>query len=104
MSFKKRMLTLLFTLSLGGCAQEDQNYFKTAVINLGDHELCLTEFTESIESFIFGDLSKQEVISFWNCIGQGVKLFRVYVKGKNPNQISKEELREFLQFFFIKVR
>lgn len=64
-------------------------------------QICVDHFAESIENYVYGHFSKAEIIDFWSCLDNSVQLFNKYVRGNEVHRFHRNELRSFLQQYFI---
>jgi len=69
------------------------------------HELggtkCLSEMTPVVKDFIQGDAKKEEVEAGWDCATTAIETFKRYVRGRNADRYTPQELATFLENNFL---
>lgn len=85
---------------LSGCVGEQEPFHAEANVKLQSSE-CLSETATVATAFFKGHASASEVESTWNCIHSALWMFSTYVKGAEDGSYRPEELRTFLQTYFL---
>lgn len=62
---------------------------------------CLKRVPKTIENFFDGSGQTDELNGMWNCFDYALKTFSTYVKGSDKNKFSGDELRNFLENYFL---
>ncbi len=65
---------------------------------------CLSDPGTPFKKFFQGTISEDELDSFWLCLSKAFRTFVESTKGANPDYYTPEELRAFIQKFFMKNR
>ncbi len=62
---------------------------------------CLKQAPKAVEDFFNGSSNANEVTGLWNCFHYALNTFSTYVKGADKSKFSADELREFLENYFL---
>jgi hypothetical protein len=101
LKFKATCLVVL-SVFLFNCAEEDLPYSKPPNLKLGGPgRECLSQTSTTIDLFIKGKLSSQEVADFWDCLNGALITFTDYTKGRDSEVYTAQEIRAFLAKFFL---
>lgn len=86
---------LLILISCSGEKQKE----KVPELKVGG---CLTQASQSMDLFLDGKATSEDVNLFWNCMQTTVNTFQKYAKGGQEGRYKSTELRRFLQDRFMK--
>ena len=108
MSFRRALCLAVFTLLISGtltfslgCVNENQPYVQFTSVTIPGSRICVDHFADSIERYVYAKFSEQEVVEFWDCLNNAVQLLNKYVRGEEQHRFHKNELRDFLQQYFM---
>jgi len=100
--FSKIILCLMLLAStlliLINCSGENQKA-KVPELKVGG---CLSQASQSMDLFMAGKASSEDVNLFWSCMQATVSTFETYFKGGQEGRYKSTELRKFLQDRFMK--
>ncbi len=102
-SFRSILLLAVSTLTVLaplGCAKQSEPYYQVPQVELKGAG-CLKEAPVAIENFFNGAGSSAEISGMWSCLHYAVNSFSTYVKGTDKAKYSGEEIREFLENYFL---
>jgi hypothetical protein len=92
---------LIFSaFSLVACANEDAVHFKNPKIALGNSD-CLDSVGVQMDDYIDGVASASDVREVVGCFAYVVTTFGKYVQGAVPGRYTPQELRRFLEVYFL---
>ncbi|MCB0384846.1 MAG: hypothetical protein KDD43_05590, partial [Bdellovibrionales bacterium] len=100
LAFSTMLISVTLTFSLG-CVNENQPYVQFTSVTIPGSRICVDHFADSIERYVYAKFSEQEVVEFWDCLNNAVQLLNKYVRGQEPHRFHKNELRDFIQQFFM---
>lgn len=101
MTSDARVFFLCFSLLVtAACSQEDDKYFIPPKVEFSQTK-CLSETAVYFEKYLSGNAVASEVISSWQCLSKVMLTFRTYVKGSDPNEYTSDEIRHFVERYFI---
>ena len=63
---------------------------------------CLSETGTVLSRYFEGNSSEREISSFWQCLDKSLQLFSEGVRGAEPGIYKADELRDFLEKYFLK--
>ncbi|MCB0351481.1 MAG: hypothetical protein KDD38_09875, partial [Bdellovibrionales bacterium] len=97
----KVAMGVLVLTSIIGCSKEEEPYHEIARIELKGAR-CLSDSIKKIETFFAGKSTAKEVDAIWTCYSFALRTFDKYVQGENKNSYTSNELRNFLETYFLK--
>ncbi|OFZ22217.1 MAG: hypothetical protein A2X94_01805 [Bdellovibrionales bacterium GWB1_55_8] len=103
-----KKLTLM-TLAISGAlmASSCNFHFRESpspekAMQLGDSDSgCLTGSFEKISAYLNGRASDQQITTVWNCLSRSLQLFSERTRGAKPGVYTPDELRGFLEKYFL---
>src|SRR5919106_1455319 len=84
-------LVMLLAVIAEGCGERAPEN-SPSLANQG----CLNEASRTIQEYFHGEVSEQDLNSFWDCIDNALKLFTDRTRGVEPGKYKPTELRRFL--------
>jgi small-conductance mechanosensitive channel len=70
-------------------------------MKLGDTTACLNGAGKTLGNYFTGGASDSEVSGLFDCASSALELFETRTRGEQPNQYSPDELRNFMQTYFL---
>jgi hypothetical protein len=98
--FRSLALYLMILAGLGGCAKQSDPYDKIPQVELKGAG-CIQRAPTAIENFLNGSGNATEISGMWNCLHYALGTFSTYVRGSDKTRYTGEELREFLEDYFL---
>lgn len=99
------VLATLLAVSVASCRfqiSDDELSTESSIGALGGGQLgCLNGLGKTLQSYFEGATSSREIERKWECADGALKLFVERVKGKNLEYYTPDELRRFLQRYFV---
>lgn len=93
---------LVISLTSCGIALNEGNGNPNASTKLNDGGTdCIEHSLPKIERYFKGDATAQETHESWSCLSLALEVFSENVKGQNKGYYTPEELRTFLQTYFL---
>jgi hypothetical protein len=93
---------LSITLTSCGLALNEGNGNPDGNMKLNDGGAgCIEASIPKIERYFKGTATEQETFDSWACVNTALKMFYDNVRGQDPNFYTPEELRTFLQSYFL---
>lgn len=101
-----KIMSVFFSLLIAGtllnCAGEDEPYLPKLEIKIpGEKKDCLEDFSITIDKYVLGQLSVEQVEEFWTCTSTSVDTFIKYVNGSEKDIYNAKELRQFFHKYFL---
>ena len=62
---------------------------------------CLSRSSATFKDFVEGKATDDRINDLWHCTARSLELFDEHVKGTNPGEFNPDELRKFLQRYFV---
>lgn len=94
--------SVLFVLFLPGCAGESRPA-KTIPRVVQGSSACLAYSLDTVSKYFKGTVKENDVHKIWDCFSNITSEFRLYVKGNTQNVYTGEELRAFIEFYFLQM-
>lgn len=91
----------LFILSCGLNVGEDPKPEVKPVVSLSENS-CMQNMGTFMTDYFEAKVSKSEVSEFFECLKKSFEMFKKNVRGAETEQFNVEELRRFLQDYFLK--
>ncbi len=99
--FSKWIFIFLLISTLTSCVRTREPINETP-IQLGAGEAqCLNQAGETIRIYAQGSASEQQIQEMWNCVSLSVKLFQKRVKPTHAEYYTPNELKNFLNYYFL---
>lgn len=93
---------LVITLTSCGIALNEGNGNPNTNLKLSDGGTdCIEHSLPKIERYFKSEGTSQETQESWACLSLALEVFKENVTGQNPNYYTPEELRTFLQTYFL---
>lgn len=107
MSFRQLgfIISIAFALALAGCSlRVGEKPAQNAEIKLGDNVGCLSQIGVVFHQFFAGELESEKLEEFFACARMSLESFENYTVGEDKESYHPEEIRHFLQTYFLKDR
>jgi len=104
--FSRNLLMVASALVLLSCAGENKPQNPSIEVQLKNSGECLSNFGSELNKYFKGNMSRAEVVAFWDCTSDAVKEFQRLTSGETGggNTYTPQALRLFLYEHFFKSR
>jgi hypothetical protein len=87
-------------VSISRCSGQNEPYNSIPQVSLSGAG-CLNAAPTALEAFFNGASTAPQISGMWNCLSYSVRMFSTYVEGQNKSEYTGDELREFLESYFL---
>lgn len=105
MSFRTALLLIVLGLAIGmtACDLNPAARSPESSLRIGGLN-CLSEIGPTVSAYIDDEMSEAQITEFFTCVQKSFTLFGTYTRGSKQGEYTPEEIRTFLQKYFIKDR